>query len=98
MVVYRSWEDCKVRFADRRLFALSVRGTQRYDLIHYGVGDAFLFGPESKGLPDQVLETIPPLHRLRLPMVTGSRSLNLSNVVAIMVYEAWRQVNFSNGQ
>jgi tRNA (cytidine/uridine-2'-O-)-methyltransferase len=98
MVVYRSWEDCKAHFADRRLFALSVRGTQRYDLIHYGPGDAFLFGPESKGLPDEVLETIPPPHRLRLPMVTGSRSLNLSNVVAIMVYEAWRQANFTNGQ
>ncbi|MCP9463713.1 MAG: tRNA (cytidine(34)-2'-O)-methyltransferase [Nitrospira sp.] len=98
MVIYRSWDDCKAHFADRRLFALSVRSTQRYDLIPYRIGDAFLFGPESKGLPDEILETIPPPSRVRLPMVKGSRNLNLSNVVAIMVYEAWRQANFTNGQ
>ena len=80
-----------------RLFALSTRGTVRHDAPQYGIGDAFLFGPETRGLPDHVLAGIPPTQRLRLPMQPDSRSLNLSNAVAVVVFEAWRQQGFAGG-
>ena len=79
----------------RRVFALSTRGTVRYDTVDYGDGDALLFGSETRGLPAEVLETIPAAQRLCLPMRPGNRSLNLSNAVAITVYEAWRQAGFA---
>ncbi|HEU4663500.1 MAG TPA: tRNA (uridine(34)/cytosine(34)/5-carboxymethylaminomethyluridine(34)-2'-O)-methyltransferase TrmL [Dokdonella sp.] len=81
--------------APRRLFALSTRGRERYDEVAYAHGDAFLFGPETRGLPQDVLDAIEPDRRLRLPMRPGNRSLNLSNAVAVVVYEAWRQLGFA---
>jgi tRNA (cytidine/uridine-2'-O-)-methyltransferase len=79
-----------------RLFALSTRGTVRYDMPRYLNEDAFLFGPETRGLPDDVLAQVPETQRLRLPMRPQNRSLNLSNAVAITVFEAWRQLGFVN--
>ena len=79
----------------RRLFALSTRGTVRYDTVAFADGDAFLFGPETRGLPQDVLGGIDEAKRLRLPMRPGNRSLNLSNSVAVVVYEAWRQMGFA---
>lgn len=81
--------------APPRLFALSTRNATRYDAITYAPGDAFLFGPETRGLPDAVLDAIPDGQRLRLPMRPGNRSLNLSNAVAVTVFEAWRQQGFA---
>ena len=78
-----------------RLFALSTRGTVRYDTIAYSSGDALMFGPETRGLPQDVLEGIASDRRLRLPMRPDNRSLNLSNAVAVVVYEAWRQLGFN---
>ncbi len=83
--------------APPRLFALSTRGRARYDAPAYAPGDAFLFGPETRGLPEGVLEALPPPQRLRLPMRPDNRSLNLSNTVAVVVFEAWRQVGFDGG-
>ncbi len=80
--------------APRRLFALSTRGSVRYDSVAYADGDAFLFGPETRGLPQDVLDGIDPARRVRLPMRPHNRSLNLSNSVAVVVYEAWRQRGF----
>lgn len=80
-----------------RLFALSTRGAVRYDRPRYAVGDAFLFGAETRGLPDEVLASVPETQRLRLPMRPGSRSLNLSNAVAVVVFEAWRQLDYVAG-
>ena len=80
-----------------RLFALSTRGTQRYDQMTFAAGDAFLFGPETRGLPEEVLNAKPPERRLRLPMREGIRSLNLSNAAAVVLYEAWRQQDFAEG-
>ncbi len=77
-----------------RLFALSSRGEVRYDAPRYAEGDAFLFGCETRGLPDAVLEAVPAAQRLALPMRPGNRSINLSNAVAVMVFEAWRQLGF----
>lgn len=85
------------RGAPPRLFALSTRGTQRFDRPQYREGDAFVFGPETRGLPDTVLQRVPPEQRLRLPMRPDNRSLNLSNSVAVVVYEAWRQHGFAGG-
>ena len=82
---------------DPRLFALSTRGCTRHDLPAYRRGDAFLLGPETRGLPRDVLESLPPEQRLRLPMRKNSRSLNLSNAAAVTVYEAWRQLDFDDG-
>lgn len=80
-----------------RIFALSTRGTTRHDQPRYAPGDAFLFGPESRGLPDEVLKQIADERRIRLPMMPGCRSVNLSNTVAVVAYEAWRQLGFAGG-
>ena len=80
-----------------RLFALSTRGTRRFDAPGYQANDAFLFGAETRGLPDEVLASVPAPQRLRLPMQPHSRSLNLSNTVAVVVFEAWRQCGYRDG-
>jgi tRNA (cytidine/uridine-2'-O-)-methyltransferase len=80
--------------APPRVFALSTRGHTRFDTPAFRVGDVLLFGNEVAGLPDAVLQGLPPGQRLRLPMQPGNRSLNLSNAVAVVVYEAWRQLGF----
>jgi len=77
-----------------RLFAASTRGRGRYDQMRYMPGDIFLFGPESRGLPEAVLAALLPEQTLRIPMQSGSRSLNLSNAAAVIIYEAWRQNEF----
>ena len=83
--------------APPRVFALSTRGTVRYDTPAYRSGDVFLFGSETRGLPAEVLDTVPPAQRMRLPMRPDNRSLNLSNAVAVLVFEAWRQQGFVGG-
>jgi len=80
-----------------RVFALSTRGGVRYDQPRYRPGDVVLFGAETRGLPAEVLASVPEAQRLRLPMRPSSRSLNLSNAVAVLVYEAWRQQEFAGG-
>jgi tRNA (cytidine/uridine-2'-O-)-methyltransferase len=80
-----------------RLFALSTRGTRRYTDAQYQAGDAFLFGPETRGLPQTLLDAVTPDRVLRLPMRPDNRSLNLSNAVAVVVFEAWRQAGFQGG-
>ena len=78
-----------------RVFALSTRGRRCYADVAFAPGDAFMFGCETRGLPDTVIDALPESARLRLPMQPGNRSLNLSNAVAVMVYEAWRQSGFA---
>ena len=77
------------------LFALSTRGRNLYTNVQFAGNDAVLFGPETRGLPQDVLDALPPEQRLRLPMRPDNRSLNLSNAVAVVVYEAWRQMGFA---
>lgn len=95
--VHDSLDAALAALAPARLFALSTRGTVRFDQLRYQPGDAFLFGPETRGLPQDVLDALPAEHRLRLPMRPDNRSLNLSNTVAVMVFEAWRQQGFPGG-
>ena len=96
--VHDSLEQALSVIAPARLFAFSTRSQQRYDQVAYGDGDAFLFGPESRGLPQAVIDALPAGQRLRLPMRPGNRSLNLSNAVAVTMFEAWRQHGFAGGQ
>jgi len=96
LAVYESWADCAERFKDRRLFAVSTKGTQRYDLAQYVEGDVFVFGPESRGLPPEILGSVAGEQCIRLPMKPESRSLNLSNTVAVVLYEALRQAGFGS--
>ena len=97
ITVHESWTDCMERFKDHRLFAVSTKGTQRYDLVDSAAGDVFVFGPESRGLPVEILGSVSKQQCIRIPMVPGNRSLNLSNAVAVLIYEAWRQVGFGTG-
>jgi tRNA (cytidine/uridine-2'-O-)-methyltransferase len=95
---HADWASCIAHFSGRRLFAVSTRAQQNYDQPAYVAGDAFVFGPESRGLPQQLLDDFPNTQRVRLPMLTGSRSLNLANAAAAMIYEAWRQNGFAGSE
>lgn len=86
--------DAALRGVSGQVYALTTQGGQRYDRCAFAPGDGFLFGPETRGLPQEVLATFPEGRRLRLPMRPGQRSLNLSNAVAVTVFEAWRQQGF----
>ncbi len=97
VVTHENWSDCLAALAGRRLFAMTTKGSYRHHLQRYEPGDVFVFGPESRGLPEDLLAAFPPERRIRLPMVAGNRSVNLSNAVAVTVYEAWRQCGFANG-
>ena len=90
-------DDCLESLGRPRVFALSTRGRTRHDAPRYRKGDAFLLGPETRGLPKEVLDALPAEQRLRLPMQKDSRSLKLSNTAAVIVYEAWRQSGFEGG-
>lgn len=96
--VHESLADCLTEFGQARVFALTTKGSQSFHLVDFRSGDAFLFGPESRGLPAEVLGQFDADHRLRLPMLPDNRSLNLSNTVAVAVYEAWRQCGFDGAQ
>ena len=79
---------------DTRMYAITTRGQRPYHSVHFQAGDTLLFGPETRGLPEQVLEEMGPDHCIRIPMLEGSRSLNLSNAAALVSYEALRQLEF----
>ena len=95
--VHPDWEACLAHFDGRRLFAATTKGATRYTDVQFEENDVFLFGPESRGLPAEILASFPADRRIRLPMRANSRSLNLSNAVAVMVFEAWRQQGFDGG-
>lgn len=77
-----------------RLFALTTKGTPAHSDIQYQAGDYLLFGPETRGLPPEILDAMPPEQKIRLPMCPKSRSMNLSNTVAVVVFESWRQLGY----
>ena len=89
-----SLEDCLEALSGVRLFTVETSGTQLYTQARFQPGDALVFGSERRGLPAKVLDLIPPERQLTIPMRAGNRSLNLSNAVALVVYEAWRQNGF----
>ncbi len=92
--IHKNWAACRAVLGDVRRFALTTKGTHRPTATEFRPGDALIFGCETSGLPAEVLADIDTEHRLRLPMMPNNRSINLSNAVAITVYEAWRQCGF----
>ncbi len=95
--VHADWASCRAALSGRRLLAFTTRAHARFDAFEFRPDDVLVFGPETAGLPDAVLAGFPPEHRLRLPMIPGNRSLNLSNAVAVAVYEAWRCTGYAGG-
>lgn len=87
-------ESCIKQFTNQRIFTCSTKGTRHYTDIDYQAGDVFVFGPETRGLPDNIRNQFGKDHVLRVPMLKDSRSMNLSNSVAIFIFEAWRQNGF----
>jgi tRNA (cytidine/uridine-2'-O-)-methyltransferase len=97
VTTHKSLDRCLLALGRPRVFALSTHGTTPHSEATFAEGDALLLGPETRGLPQEVLDELPPGQVLRLPMREGSRSLNLSNTAAVIVYEAWRQLGFRGG-
>lgn len=95
---YPDWPEFLEQAPGERLFACSTRGREDYAAVEYEPGDMLLFGPETRGLPEKLLQQPPPERRLRIPMWPNNRSLNLSNAVAVILYEAWRQQGFAGAQ
>jgi tRNA (cytidine/uridine-2'-O-)-methyltransferase len=100
MKVHRNWADFLANEAPdpKRMFALTTRGSAPFAGISFQPGDVFVFGSETRGLDPALRESFAPSQRIRLPMRPGNRSLNLSNSVAVVVYEAWRQNGFTGGE
>jgi tRNA (cytidine/uridine-2'-O-)-methyltransferase len=94
MVVHEDWEQCRGALGHLRWFALTTKAENGFFGQSFMPGDVFVLGPETRGLPPAVLELFPPQQCLRLPMVAGSRSLNLANSAAVVIFEAWRQNGF----
>lgn len=95
--VHADWAACKQALAGKRMFALTTKGSTRHTNLQFADEDVFVFGPETRGLPENIRNEFTPEYRVRLPMMPESRSLNLSNSAAILIYEAWRQTGFVGG-
>lgn len=93
--LHKSWEDFLAQENPARIFALSTKGTRCHSDAQFQSGDYLLFGPETRGLPAAIRESLPADQVLRIPMAANSRSMNLSNAVAVMIYEAWRQLGYA---
>lgn len=93
--LHKNWDDFLEREKPARIFALSTKGTRCHSDTQFQAGDYLLFGPETRGLPVSIRESLPADQVLRIPMAANSRSMNLSNAVAVMVYEAWRQLGYA---
>ena len=94
---YEGWQDFMHLQGENRLLGISSKATMHYSDYHFEEGDFLIFGPETRGLPDKIREHLDPANLLRIPMLPNSRSLNLSNAAAVVVYEAWRQLGFAKG-
>lgn len=97
LIIHESWADCKKYFGNRRIWAIETNGEKYVNDVRYQLDDVLLFGSETKGLPNDILNELGIEQCLRLPMRPTQRSLNLSNSVAIAVYEVWRQLDFVGG-
>ena len=95
--VHENWDNCKTALAGKRMFAITTKGSTRHSEVTFKAGDVFVFGPETRGLPEEIRNEFSAGNRLRLPMLPDSRSLNLSNSAAVLLYEAWRQIGFEGG-
>lgn len=96
VVRHADWTACRLALAGRTRYAMTTKGATRFDATRFAGDEAFVFGPESRGLPAELLAEFDPAQRLRLPMLAGQRSLNLSNAAAVTAFEAWRQIGYRN--
>jgi tRNA (cytidine/uridine-2'-O-)-methyltransferase len=96
--IHANWGAFLTNEQPAKIYALSTKGTQCHSDAHFQAGDYLLFGPESRGLPSSIREALPIEQVLRIPMCADSRSMNLSNAVAVMVYEAWRQLGYPSAR
>ena len=103
---YHEWAKIKLHdsfnalmatLSGSRIYAVTTKGSRRYTEVEFTPSDVLLFGPETRGLPDEVLNSLPAEQRIRIPMRGNSRSMNLSNAASVLVYEAWRQLDFIGG-
>lgn len=103
---YHEWAEIKLHnsftalmetLPGSRIYAVTTKGSRRYSDVEFTSSDVLLFGPETRGLPDEVLSSLPAEQRIRIPMRENSRSMNLSNAASVLVYEAWRQLDFIGG-
>ncbi len=94
---YESWKSFRKTYEDHRVFGISTKGSRSYNSIEYKEDDFVVFGPETRGLPDSIRVELGRENVLRIPMLPGSRSMNLANAAAVIVYEAWRQLGFVKG-
>ncbi len=92
--LHRSWGEFLEQAQPERCFALSTKGTQTLATARFAAGDYLVFGPETRGLPASIRDSFPAGHVIRIPMCAGSRSMNLSNAAAVLIYEGWRQLGF----
>lgn len=97
VTVHPGYEEFLAAIGDSRIFALTTKGSRPHDEPRYREGDVLLFGSETSGLPDEIRDSFPAERRIRIPMLPQARSMNLSNAVAVVTYEAWRQLGFSGG-
>lgn len=95
--IHENWQACKAALVGKRMFAITTKGSTPYANIKFEKDDVFVFGPETRGLPEEIRNEFSAEHRVRLPMLPQSRSLNLSNSAAVLLYEAWRQIEFEGG-
>lgn len=93
---YKNFDEFLAIAQPKRLFALTTKGEPNHSNVHYELGDFLMFGPESRGIPKAILDSLPMSQKIRIPMCADSRSMNLSNSVAVVVYEAWRQFGYQN--
>ena len=94
---YANFDAFLVQHKKHRIFAVTTKGNTPYQSAHYEKGDIFLFGPETRGLPESIRNQFDEKKKIRIPMMENSRSLNLSNAAAILIFEAWRQNEFKGG-
>ncbi|MBL53709.1 MAG: tRNA (uridine(34)/cytosine(34)/5-carboxymethylaminomethyluridine(34)-2'-O)-methyltransferase TrmL [Pseudomonadota bacterium] len=95
---YANFETYLAERNPKRVFACTTKGKAFHSDVQYQAGDALLFGPETRGLPDDIIESLPPAQRVRIPMLPDSRSMNLSNAVSVFVYESWRQFGYEQAR
>ena len=96
--LYKNFEAFCEQQKPKQLYACSTKGTKGPTQVKFEQGDYLMFGPETRGLPDEMIQALPNDQRVRIPMQANSRSMNLSNAVAVFVYESWRQLGFPNAQ
>ena len=98
VIRHASYDAFQAAEQPQRLFALTTKGTPAHSAVSYQAGDYLMFGPETRGLPASILDALPVEQKIRIPMMSNSRSMNLSNAVSVVVYEAWRQLDYSGAE